>query len=1024
MVAPHALLLGPPLLRVDGSTVPWLPERRFQLLALLAVNSGQWVARDHASALLWPGHALALARRNLRKVVLRAREVPGAQALEANEHALRWSVPTDLQTFGAALATGRAAQAMALGRGPLLVGLDAADSAGFNEWLAGERRHWGEAWRQAGLAAAEAAAQPAERIEFAQRLLATDPLDEAAIEVCLRGELALGHPQRARRLYIDYAERLAEAFGVEPSSTLRSLVAMSAAPVQATPVTAAASTFDAGQGAFIGRRHELREIAQLLAREDCRLLTLLGPGGIGKSSLARQATQQLGAAYPGGTHWIELQDLATVPAVAARIAYALGVQSTDASDTMAPIVRHLQGGPRRLLVLDNGEHLSDLSALLERLCGACDRVQVLLTSRVRSHVAHERLLPIDGLAVPDEDSRDFEAASAFDSIRLFERRAAAAVRGFELRHHLAAAIAIVERVAGLPLAIELAAGWVRLLPPQEIVRELEQSIDVLERDLTAGEPARPEHHSMRAVLERTWQLLAPRERDSLTALSVFRGGFTRRAAMEVASVPLPLLSSLVDKSLLKNDEDGRFGMHPLVLADASARARCDVPRNDDHLARHAQYFAQQLADLDLQHAGDHRPIVAALDADIANCQHAWAHAVTTQQPDLVLKMCPAWRRYAMATGRFEVGRRHFECALALDEQADAAHARAETRATLAWLAVARHDVDGAHTLAREALAEAERLGATRLVADCSLTLGVAFAEQLRYEDAATWFARAMEVATRQGHRAELARALNSLGTLAMRRGEHADALAHYERALTAFRDLGDHTNVARILMNAGAVGMARLDWPAAKEAFEQALRYALAHEVGSLLPPIEFSLGATLIELNALDAAANHLASARERCRALKFTSYEIKTDYYLARIAARRGRHAEAAGGLLSAGRQAHAHAWTLDLQYIALFMGELLRELGLPDDARRVLSSIAATAAADASVGRLVDACLTSLPPAGEPDDPRPPSVAFETMASHLAHCNDFDDFLARLRAASSAAAPSAGTAGHGAQAASSPG
>ena len=83
-------------------------------------------------------------------------------------------------------------------------------------------------------------------------------------------------------------------------------------------------------------------------------------------------------------------------------------------------------------------------------------------------------------------------------------------------------------------------------------------------------------------------------------------------------------------------------------------------------------------------------------------------------------------------------------------------------------------------------------------------------------------------------------------------------------------------------MNAGAVGMARLDWPAAKEAFEQALRYALAHEVGSLLPPIEFSLGATLIELNALDAAANHLASARERCRALKFTSYEIKTDYYL----------------------------------------------------------------------------------------------------------------------------------------------
>jgi len=1005
MDAAQVSLLGAPLLRVDGSAVPWQPERRYQLLALLALNSGQWLARDQVAALLWPGHEPAQARRNLRKVVLRAREVPGAHTLEATEHALRWSVATDLQAFGAAFAAGRAAEAMALGRGPLLAGLDAADSPEFNEWLAGERRHWAESWRQAALAAAAAAAEPAERIDIARRLLAVDPLDEAAVEICLRAELALGHTQRAHRLYSDYAERLAEAFGVEPSSALRSLAAAPAAAAAAAPEGPAASAVDARAGEFIGRRHELKEIARWLARDDCRLLTLLGPGSIGKSSLARQAVRELAASYPGGTGWVELQDLTSLPAVVTRLAQVLGVQPGDAGDPLAPIVRHLQGGARRLLVLDNGEHLAELPALLDRLGRDGTHLQALLTSRVRSQVAHERLLALEGLAIPDEDSRDVEAAAAFDAIRLFERRAAAAVRGFELRHHLEAVIGIVEWVGGLPLAIELAAGWVRLLPPREILSELQQSIDVLEHDPAAGgEPARPEHHSMRAVLERSWQLLGPREREAMVSLAVFQGGFTRRAALEVAAVPLPLLSSLVDKSLLKIGDDGRFGMHPLVAADASARAAGDAPRQAALRDRHADFFAQQLAALAAQHTGDHRPIVAALEADLANCRCAWAHAIAAPRPDVVAKMSPAWRRYVMANGRFEDGRRHFECALALPERADAAPARAEARATLAWLAIARHDVDGAHALAREALAEAERIEATRLIADCSLTLGVAHAEQLRYADAETWFARALQVASQHGHRSELGRALNSLGTLAMRRGEHDDALAHYGRALTAFRDLGDHTNVARILMNSGVIGMSRLAWPAAKDAFEQALRYTLAHDVVSLLPPIEFLLGATLIELDELDAAANHLASARERCRALKFASYEIKTDYYLARIAARRGRHTEAAQAHLAAARTAHAQAWTLDLQYITLFVGELLREIGLPADAHRVLRGVAAAPAADASVGRMAEACLRTLPQAGgagEPAAPEPHVVAFDAIASHLAHCSDLDDFLARLRA-----------------------
>lgn len=1006
MGTPHVSLLGPPLLWVDGTAMPWLPERRYQLLALLAVGSGQWLARDHVAALLWPAHELAEARRNLRKVVLRARAVPGAQALEATEHALRWSVPTDLQAFGAALAAGNPAQAMVLGRGPLLHGLDAADAAEFNDWLAGQRRHWAEAWRQAALAAAAAAVQPGERIELAQRILAVDPLDEAAMEICLRAELALGHGQRAHRLYADYAARLAEAFGVEPSQALRELVAAPAPPPRPASPDAAATSVDVDAQDFIGRRHELQQLARLLAREDCRLLTLVGPGGIGKSRLARQALRQAAIARPDGASWVELQDLTTTADVLARLAQVLGAPVGDAADRLEAIVQHLRGRARRLLVFDNAEHLAELPALLQRFCRECAEVQLLVTSRVRCDVPEEWLLPLEGLAVPDEDSRDAEAAIAFDAIRLFERRAAAALRGFDLRAHLEPVIEIVELVAGLPLAIELAAGWVRLLPPREIARELRHSIDVLERDPAAGgEAARPEHRSMRAVLERSWQLLATSERDALSDLSVFQGGFTRRAAMDVASVPLPLLSSLVDKSLLWVGEDGRFAMHPLVQAEAAARVRHDARKLGDLRSRHAGHYARQLSALAVEHAGDHRPIVAALEAEMANCRHAWAHAVAAQQGDAVLKMGPAWRRYFMAAGRFEDGHRHFEAALALGDRAELAHARAEVRAALAWLAMARHDVDGARVMGRRALDEAELVGATHLVADCSLTLGVALAEQLRFDDARLWFDRALQVAGLHGHRTEAARALNSLATLALRRGDHDEARALYERALAAFRDLGDHTNVTRLLMNIGTLRMGQLDWEAARESFEQALRYGLAHDVTSLLAPIEFSLGATLIELDELDAAANRLARARERCRALRFDSYEIKTDYYLARIAALRGRHDESAQALLAAARQAHAHGWALDLQYILLFVVELLRDMGHGADARRVLCGLAATTAADSSVGRLVAACRLTLPAAQDPEGTALPDVAFDTLASHLAHASGPDDFLARLRAAPAA-------------------
>ncbi|MFO1267997.1 MAG: BTAD domain-containing putative transcriptional regulator [Rubrivivax sp.] len=600
--APRLLLLGRPELTDATPPVAFVPERRFQLLAVLAMQSGQWVARDRLAALLWPERPNAEARRNLRHVVFKARDI--AAALQASDHALCWDVATDLRAFESLLAAEQTALAVALRRGMLLDGLDDAANPAFSEWLAAERLRFDERWRQAALGALAAAA-PAERAELARRVRAVDPLDEDALEAQLRAEIEQGHPARAWQLYRDYAHSLAEALGVEPSHRLRDLLQREApagpanesrAPatgaVAATPSSPATPEAAA---AFVGRRGELAELMRLLAREDVRAVTVLGPGGIGKSSLARRALHAAADAFAGGRVWVELQDLSDLPAVLARVADQLGVPIDDAQDPVAQIGRRL--GPERVLcVLDNAEHLlPELPSLLERLLAAAPALSLLVTSRVRLGHAGEHSLPLAGLAVPDEDSRDLEAAVAFDAVRLFEARATVAQRSFSLARHLGAVIDIVASVGGLPLAIELAAGWVRLLPAEEIALDLRRSLDLLERDpATPGTPARPEHDSARAVLERSWSLLAPREREALAALTVFQGGFTRAAALAVARAPLPLLSSLVDKSLLAADDAGRFGLHPLVAAFAAERLAHDGARADELARRHAAHYARSI----------------------------------------------------------------------------------------------------------------------------------------------------------------------------------------------------------------------------------------------------------------------------------------------------------------------------------------------------------------------------------------------------------------------------------------------
>lgn len=1007
--APSLLLLGPVMLQGGTAAQPLGADRRAKLLARLAVEAGQWVERDAVATLFWPAHEPAEARRNLRKVVFNARALVGDAALQTTESALRWAGDTDLAALQRAIRERLLADAVALLRGPPLGGLDDAANPAWSDWLRDERVHILATWQQAAHTHLAGVPTPEEREALARRLLHLDALDEAAVHALIELQRNAGHLADARRTYRDYAARLADELGVEPSSALTSLLA-------AAPVTGAADVADVADvapppraaapdlssrpaaGSFVGRRLDLQTLQHRLVDEGVRLLTITGPGGVGKSRLASQWLAGASGAFAAGRHRVELLDVTDGDLLPQCVAQSLGLVLPDAADPLQALAQALGAGPR-LLVLDNAEHLGLLPATLDRWLDLCQGLSLLVTSRVRLGARQEQLLALSGLDVPDDFSRDIDAAATFDAVRLFEQRAATVQPGFSLQRHLPAVIDIVTAVAGLPLAIELAASWVRLLPPAEMADDLRDSIALLERDSAGADAsARPEHVSMRFVLQRSLQLLAPREREALLGLAVFRGGFTAAAAREVAAVPLPLLSSLLDNSMLQLDADGRFSMHPLLAHEVLGRAQADPAALQAGRLRHAMYFARRLAALRDQHQTQPRALVQAFEAELGNGELAWQQAAAAGRHDLLRQALPAWRSYFVACGQFAHSVRHFESVQGTDVPP---HLRAQLKAALAYFLIRHRRPERAVELAAEALKVAEQVDDTALAQECIAILGGARMTLGQWADAQAWVQRALALAQRLGAVRDVASAQGNLGLITALLGRFDDARGHFREAIALHHELGNPVGVARAMCNLGFVEVARGAWGDAVLPLHEARQFALAHGVRSVAPEADLLLGTARIELGELDAAEQHFNRCREDFRELGNAGFVLKCDYYLARIAARRGAAEEASRVMLRAFREAQAQAWVYDALYVAAFIAELLHARGYTAEAAGLLASVCKAPHADASVVAVVDACLAHAAPEDAPADG--PATPFGLVGAALAQARDLDDAAARLRALS---------------------
>ena len=490
--------------------------------------------------------------------------------------------------------------------------------------------------------------------------------------------------QDVRRPSLEIAELLAQQLGIpEDQQPLFVKAARAERSIARLPLTVEPlpspdlprNNLPAPLDPFVGREDEVAELNHLLAHGTTRLVTILGPGGIGKTRLAlavgeeqsahstvahggpsRAAQPEHTPLFPDGVFFVALAPLQLTEQVAATIAESIGYQLEIGEQTRTPERQLLDYLKRKslLLILDNFEHLSRAGDLVLGILNTASNVQILVTSRERLHLRGEQVYPLQGLTFPHGNGQ--EELLRYSAAQLFLQYLRLGQPDFTLeaedRVHLAR---ICQLVGGMPLALSLAAGWAALLPLAEIAEEIQKNIDFLATEL-GDLPDR--QRSMRAAFEYSWQRLHPNEQQILARLSVFHGGFDRQAAIDVAEASLHDLAALVAKSLVHvRPGRNRYEIHELLRQFAAEKLALQSRAVDVLRDRHGAYYTAWLEERAEELKGARqREALAALETDLENARVGWLWCV--QQTALApveqgldgLLLCYEWQ------GRYEEGR--------------------------------------------------------------------------------------------------------------------------------------------------------------------------------------------------------------------------------------------------------------------------------------------------------------------------------------------------------------------------------
>jgi len=695
---------------------------------------------------------------------------------------------------------------------------------------------------------------------------------------------------------------------------------------------------------FVGRDRELDAIAQRLRQDGLRILTVLGAGGIGKSRLVLEVAKGQLDHFPDGVFHVALVAASDPALVIARIADAVSFSFSGPESPRQQLLGYLENR-RVLLVLDGAEHAHDTAPILSEMVERARGVVLLVASRERLNVRAEAIFVCGGMDVPT--AHDLDVALHSGAVSLFVASAKRARPEFEIEQSaLSSIVRICDRVQGMPLAIELAAAWIEMLEPTEILDEIDRSLDFLSTELR-DVPER--HRSVRAAFESSWTSLDADERHAMTLLAVFRGGFDREAAQAVSDASLRTLSRLVNKSLIKRHATGRYEQHELLRQNAFEKL--DAESAGIAQKSHCDYYGSFTARFERHLKGARqKEALESMGREFENIRAAWdwavkhravdeleplieslyrffdmrsrfsegealfaegANALSTDAPELFLSRVRArGALFTLRLGRYREARQQLETSL---EKLRILNARGEVAFclhNLADVASVLGEFEKSRALSREGLEVSRSIEDRAGIATALNNLGVAAYHSKDLEDAERCYRESLEISREIGDAWGTTFALNNLGVLAHELARYEEARGLYGETLLLCEEMGDAHGAAAARINLAevhqALGQTELARASLTDGLEMARRLGDKWSVTAALT----NLGKLQRDTGALDDARTALEEAIRTARAISAGALEVESAEALVNVLALTGQSSEALALLSRA--EAHPSADT----------------------------------------------------------------------------------------------------------------